>query len=176
VSLLPAVLRRCPHVAVLATSRAALQLHGERLLGVLPLSTPSADRTSLEHVAGAPAVQLFVERARTHDPRFEIDAGNAGIVAEICRRLDGMPLAIELAAPRAVLPRPAALLARLDRRLPLLTGEAAATCPHASRRCGTPRPGAMACSGAESRYCSGAWPSSLAAACSMLLRPLAATG
>jgi predicted ATPase/DNA-binding SARP family transcriptional activator len=108
----PAVARllaATPGVKVLATSREPVHVAGERVYPVPPL--PDED-----------AVPLFVERAQAVRPEFELTEANTPAVAEICRRLDGLPLAIELAAARVVLFPPAALLARLDERLQLLTG------------------------------------------------------
>ncbi len=94
---------------------------------MLPLAAPAEQPASdglpgVEVTAAAPAVRLFVERAQAVAPDLVLDAGTAPTVAAICRRLDGMPLAIELAAARVALLRPAALLRRLEHRLPLLTG------------------------------------------------------
>jgi predicted ATPase len=98
---------------VLATSREALALAGEQRYPVAPLALPLAedDPESLEQV---PAVALFCERARAHDPQFRLGAANAAGVAEICRRVDGLPLAIELAAGRCGLLSPGEIAERLD--------------------------------------------------------------
>jgi predicted ATPase len=116
----------CPHLVVLATSRTRLRLRGERELQVEPLAVPVDDNADapLAGVAGVAAVRLFVERAQDVAPGFTLSAANAGAIAAICRRLDGLPLALELAAARSKLLPPAALLARLDPRLPLLSGGA----------------------------------------------------
>jgi predicted ATPase len=90
------LLQRCPRVAVLATSRAPLRLQAERRVVIGPLSTPLA-------------VQLFVERARAAAADFSVNATNAAAVADICRRLDGLPLAIELAAARVQMLAPVTL-------------------------------------------------------------------
>ncbi len=124
---LAALLAACPGLTVLATSRAPLRVSGERTLGVPPLALPArpggtGGPSPLEEVAGTEAVRLFVERAQAARSGFALTAANAAAVAEICARLDGLPLAIELAAARAGALPPAALLARLERRLPLLTG------------------------------------------------------
>ena len=117
------LLAGCPELQVLATGRAPLRLRAEHELEVppLPLPTPdeerSADPAALSQVA---SVSLFVERAATASPGFELTGGNAGAVATICRRLDGLPLALELAAPWVRLLSPAELVTRLDRRLELL--------------------------------------------------------
>jgi len=122
----------CPQLTVLVTSRAPLRLSGEREFPVFPLSLPPDERGTPtrrpdgeglnQDVERSEAVRLFVERARTVLPTFALTEDNAGTVAEICRRLDGLPLAIELAAARVKLFPPATLLARLERRLPLLIG------------------------------------------------------
>jgi non-specific serine/threonine protein kinase len=122
--LLAELLATCPRLALLVTSRAALRLRSERRFSVPPLASPADELLSMEALVATPAVRLFVERARAVSPDFILDAGNAQAVAAICRRLDGMPLAIELAAARVGLLRPEALLRRLEHRLPLLTGGA----------------------------------------------------
>jgi predicted ATPase/transcriptional regulator with XRE-family HTH domain len=122
--LLAALLAGCPHLALLVTSRAALRLRSERRFPVPPLASPADELLSMEALVATPAVRLFVERAQAVASDFILDAGSAQAVAAICRRLDGLPLAIELAAARAGLLRPEALLRRLEHRLPLLTGGA----------------------------------------------------
>jgi predicted ATPase/transcriptional regulator with XRE-family HTH domain len=122
--LLGALLEACAGLRLLVTSRAALRLRSEQQFRVAPLPTPAEDERRPEVLANAAAVRLFVDRAQAAAPPFQLDADNAYDVASICRRLDGMPLAIELPAARVQLLRPAALLARLERRLPLLTGGA----------------------------------------------------
>ena len=117
-----ALLKTCPGVFLLATSREALSVAGEHaypvpLLDVPPRSTSLTAAQAMEHSA----VQLFVERAAAALGRFSLTDETAPIVAEICRRLDGIPLAIELAAPRLKVLKPEALLARLDDQLRLLT-------------------------------------------------------
>jgi predicted ATPase len=122
--LLAELLQGCPRLALLVTSRAALRLRSERRLAVAPLATPAEQSSSAEAVASSPAVRLFMDRARTIAPDFVLDPETTPQVAAICRRLDGMPLALELAAARVRLLAPDALLRRLERRLPLLTGGA----------------------------------------------------
>jgi predicted ATPase/transcriptional regulator with XRE-family HTH domain len=119
--LLAELLEGCPRLALLVTSRAALRLRAERRFPVEPLATPADARPSLTAIAASPAVRLFVDRAQAVAPAFALDVGNAPAVAAICRRLDGLPLAIELAAARVSLLSPEALLRRLDRRLAVLT-------------------------------------------------------
>jgi excisionase family DNA binding protein len=120
------LLAACSTVTVLATSRAPWRLSGERLFAIRPLALPGSDETlPLERLARYEAIDLFVERARQVRSVFALDAGNAAAVVEICRRLDGLPLAIELAAVWLRVLTPAALRDRLERRLPLLTGGAA---------------------------------------------------
>ena len=117
------LLGACPDVTVLVTSRVRLRVSGEREVPVAPLGLAALDRhRSVEDVATSEAVRLFVARAEAVQPDFALTPDNAVAVAEICRRLDGLPLAIELAAARVKVLPPAALLARLDHRLPLLTG------------------------------------------------------
>jgi predicted ATPase len=108
------LLARCSGVSILATSRTVLGLAAEREYPVPPLPLP-ADLAAvpLADVESAPAVALFMDRARAVRPAFTLTTGNAPAVAEICRRLEGLPLAIELAAARTRLLDPAALLARL---------------------------------------------------------------
>ncbi len=116
------LLTACPTVDVLATGRAALRVDGEQELFVPPLASPAPAEASLEEVARYPAVDLFVQRARATAPDFVLTPANAPTVAAICRRLDGLPLAIELAAARIKLLPPRALLDRLDDRLRVLSG------------------------------------------------------
>src|SRR5207248_7861720 len=110
---------------VLVTSRAALHVRGEREVPVPPLAVPD-----VHHLPPVPvlsqyeAVRLFIERAQDVRPDFAVTNENAPVVAEICARLDGLPLALELAAARLRLLSPQALLARLGSRLKLLTGGA----------------------------------------------------
>lgn len=114
------LLATCPDVTVLATSREPLALQGEQELPVPPLATPGR---SDANAAESEAVQLFVQRARAVRPDFVLDAQTTDVVAEVCRRLDGLPLAVELAAARAKLLSPRAMLARLENRLDLLRGD-----------------------------------------------------
>jgi predicted ATPase/class 3 adenylate cyclase len=115
------VLQAAPHVQVVATSRIRLGLAGEQEYPVPPLGVPAAN-DDLRKLADNEAVALFTERARAVRPAFELTEANASIVAEICARLDGLPLAIELAAAQLRVLSPHELLARLDHSLPLRTG------------------------------------------------------
>ncbi|MFN8664045.1 MAG: LuxR C-terminal-related transcriptional regulator [Thermomicrobiales bacterium] len=113
----------CPYLKILATSRAILRISAEHDVVVPPLGLPvSDDAVAVADLAAAEAVQLFVVRAQAVQSGFVLTQENAAAVAAICRRLDGLPLAIELAAARISHLPPAALLMRLERRLPLLTG------------------------------------------------------
>jgi predicted ATPase len=101
-------------VTVLATSREPLALHAEQRYPVAPLALPQPGTSEHPTSAGVESVALFVERARAHDPDFDLSAANATAVAEICRRVDGLPLAIELAAARCGLLSPREIAQRLD--------------------------------------------------------------
>ncbi len=120
-----ALLESGQHLKVLASSRAPLRISGEQELPVPPLDLPDPARLpSLEVLAQSDAVRLFVERATAVRPDFAVTAENAAAVAEICYRLDGLPLAIELAAARVKLLTPQAMLPRLKQGLDLLAGGA----------------------------------------------------
>src|SRR5687768_15964919 len=119
------LLSACPSLQVLATSRTPLRILDEHDFPVPPLALPDLESLpALEDLAAAAAVTLFIQRATAANPSFTITGTNARDVAEICVRLDGLPLAIELAAARTRLLTPAALRARLTNRLLLLTGGA----------------------------------------------------
>lgn len=116
------LLRECPQVKILVTSRAALHIRGEHEFQVQPLSLPARDRLDdPAAISQSPAVTLFVKRAVAIRHDFALTPTNAGIVAQICARLDGLPLALELAATQVKALTPQAMLARLDHRLSLLT-------------------------------------------------------
>src|SRR4029453_14565310 len=110
-------------LSLLVTSREPLRVRGEHEYAVPPLALPSSDdaRTPDTLVQSA-AVSLFLERAMAIRSDFAMTSENASAIAEICARLDGLPLAIELAAARVRLMTPEAMVRRLERRLPLLTG------------------------------------------------------
>jgi predicted ATPase len=115
------LLARCPGLEILATSRTVLRLRAEHEYSVGPLTVPaSSTGAPIEQLAPLPAVQLFVDRAQAVRHDFTLSDDNALAIVEICRRLDGLPLAIELAAARTRLLEPAALLARLGGRLDAL--------------------------------------------------------
>ena len=116
-----AVLQGCPAVRVIATSREGLALEGEQVWPLRSLPVPGADETT-QSIALFDAARLFADRASMARKGFVIDGSNVGAVAEICRRLDGIPLAIELAAARVSAMRPADIAARLGERFRLLTG------------------------------------------------------
>jgi predicted ATPase len=119
------LLKAAPRMKVLVTSRAVLRLSGEREFPVPPLALPDPTHLpTLERLTEYEAVRLFMERAQAAKPGFQVTEANAAAVAEICRRLDGLPLAIELAAARVKLLPPQLLLARLSSRLKVLTGGA----------------------------------------------------
>ncbi|MBR8314778.1 helix-turn-helix transcriptional regulator [Burkholderia dolosa] len=108
-------------LCVLATSRESLRIHGERVCPVPPLDVP-AEGADEHDAMSASAVQLFAARARAADPRFPLDARSVALMASVCRRLDGLPLAIELAAARAAVLGIDVLAAHLDDHFRLLTG------------------------------------------------------
>jgi non-specific serine/threonine protein kinase len=115
-----ALLQACPNLRILATSREALAVEGERGWPVHPLSSPESQTSSAGELEHHESVQLFVERARYRKPDFELDSRNASSIAEICRRLDGIPLVIELAAARVGTLSAAQISNRLGRSLKFL--------------------------------------------------------
>jgi non-specific serine/threonine protein kinase len=139
-TLLPDLLAACGRLKILATSRTVLRVSGEHAFQVPPLALPEVRRESgaerrendgptthaslLPSLTSSEAVRLFGDRARAVRSGFEVSAENVSDVAAICIKLDGLPLAIELAAARVTVFPPASLLSRLDKRLPLLTGGA----------------------------------------------------
>lgn len=119
--LVESILAACPNVSVLTTSREPLRLPTERVWQLAPLAVPG-QHARRDEVTRSPAGALLVARAQTAEPTFELTEANAAAVAQLCRRLDGIPLAIELAAARLRAIGVDDLLARLDRRFELLTG------------------------------------------------------
>jgi predicted ATPase len=193
--LVATLLEGCPYLKVLVTSREPLRLRAEHEFPVPPLALPDdALRASLQHrpaagthaqadhrlldaLSGCEAVRLFVARAAAVQPQFQLTRENASVIADLCRRLDGLPLAIELAAARVrSLPLPA-ILARLAATggLPLLTRGARAMRQRGSRPCATPSRGAMTSFHPTSRRCSASSPSSRVAGRWLLRRRSLAT-
>jgi predicted ATPase/DNA-binding CsgD family transcriptional regulator len=123
--LVDSLLDSCPHLRIMATSREALRAEGEVRWPVAPLSVPEQKRTSSsEEVEGYESMQLFVQRAKGHDPSFSLSPQNALAVAKICRKLGGIPLAIELAAARVGTLSLGDISERLEGSLDLLSGGA----------------------------------------------------
>ncbi len=119
------LLAAASQLKIITSSRIALNLHGERGFPVPPLELPQTENgLTVENLLGNESILLFVERAQAVHPNFALTKDNASAVAEICRRLDGLPLALELAAARIKLLQPQAILTRLDDKLKLLTGGA----------------------------------------------------
>lgn len=117
------LLRQCPALRLLVTSRAPLRISGEQEVPIAPLPAPAGDATTDPAIVGSyPAVELFVERARAARPDFALTEENAAEVAAIVRRLDGLPLAIELAAALVKLLPPRSIASRLERSLDVLKG------------------------------------------------------
>ena len=115
------IVARCPNVAILATSREALDAHGERVIRLRSLPVPQVGAT-LEQLADCDAARLFLDRAEATGADLTLEDTDGPAIAEICRRLDGIPLAIELAASRAPALAPREIAAHLDERFRLLTG------------------------------------------------------
>src|SRR5207249_1838901 len=112
----------CPKLKIVVTSRAVLHMRGEQEFAVPPLAVPDPNRLpDLLALSQYEAVALFIARTQAVKPEFQVTNANAPAVAEICARLDGLPLAIELAAARIKLLPPQALLARFSQRLHVLT-------------------------------------------------------
>ena len=117
------LLRACPHLHLLTTSREALAIDGEALLPLSSLSMPDdPEETETETLAQCEAIRLFIDRATTALPTFRFSAGNAQAVAQVCAQLDGIPLALELAAARVKVLTPQQIAERLDDRFRLLSG------------------------------------------------------
>ncbi len=118
--LLVELLATCPYLKILVTSRVLLHVQGEYNFSVPPLALPNST-TSLDVLSQASAIMLFVQRVQTIKHDFTLNTRNAPTIVEICRRLDCLPLAIELAVARLKILTPQALLIRLEKRLPILT-------------------------------------------------------
>ena len=123
-----ALLRGCPNVVLLTTSREPLGIDGERVHRVPSMDTP-ADDDDMDAIGGTEAVRLFTDRAAQHGVRLAWDERTASVLGRICRRLDGIPLAIELGAARLTVMSLTELDARLDQRFALLTGGSRAALP-----------------------------------------------
>jgi predicted ATPase len=122
------LLRGTDTLKVLATSQAPLNFIGERVMRLPPLALPETaltDQQALERIAATPAVEMLLTRIRSHQPAFKLTEANAANIVEICHRLDGMPLALELAAPRFTLLTPDQVLQRLEQRFRFLSSTAA---------------------------------------------------
>lgn len=117
------LLRDCPNVRLLATSREQLSVVGERVYRLPPLPVPQHGTPSPAQALAYAAIELFVDRVRAVDVHFTVTGENVGAVVEICRRLDGLPLAIELAAARCVVLSPKQISERLDRVFEVLTSD-----------------------------------------------------
>ena len=116
------LLNSCAEIRIVATSREALNVQGERVMALPPLGIPDAKcALTLQSVQSSDAIKLFVDRAQVARTAFELTSGNFALVAEICRRLDGIPLAIELAAARVKILSPEQILTKLDDRFKLLS-------------------------------------------------------
>ena len=149
-----ALLKGCQWLQVMATSREALGVAGEVAWRVPSLSAPDPqENISIVDMARYDSVQLFVARALYSRPTgFTITLKNAPLVAQLCHQLDGIPLAIELAAARVKVPSVEQIVERLDERFRLLTGGILRRCP-GSRRCRRSWTGATTCWPRRSRYC-----------------------
>jgi predicted ATPase/transcriptional regulator with XRE-family HTH domain len=120
-SLVESILRACPQVQAMATSREVLNIPGENQFHILPLPYPPEDSNEKNVIANFASVRLFIQRAKNIQTSFELTNENSSSVAQVCRRLDGIPLAIELAAARVGLLRPRQIEAQLNDRFQLLT-------------------------------------------------------
>ena len=159
-----ALVRRCPRLSILVTSRAPLRVSVEQEFPVPPLALPASERSATAaSIAETPAVGVLSGRAQAVSPAFTLTDANAEAVADICRRLDGLPLAIELAAARIKVFPPQTLLARLGEPAGRVDGRgprpAGAVANHACRR----SPGVTTSWTTPSRRCFAGWPLLLAA-------------
>lgn len=130
ISVVDHLLRNTTALRILVTSREWLEMRGEHLVALEPLPLPPEGIRSPSAIAGYDAIALFLERARLAAPGFELDEVSAPVVAEICRRLDGIPLAMELAAARLNMMTPDQLLDRLDRQFSVLGSRPGSPIPH----------------------------------------------
>ena len=140
------LLATAPNLKILVTSRAALHVYGEHEFPVPPLALPDArSMPPVEALSQYPAVALFVQRAVAAKPDFELNRENAQAVAEICARLDGLPLAIELAAARIKVLSPASMRDTPGQPVAVIDGRRARPARSGSRRCAQPWIGATIC-------------------------------
>lgn len=168
-SLVAQLVTACPSLTVLATSRSALRVPAEREYPVQPLARPDPTRLlAPDDLLHYPAARLFVRRAMAARPDFQVTAAHVPAIAGICARLDGLPLAIELAAARIKILPPQALLARLEGPITTLLSACwragHASCPPACRPCATPSRGATICWSRTRGRCSDGWRCSWVAA------------
>ena len=159
--LLAELLRASSGLRLLVTSRIVLGLSGEHVVAVPPLEVPAhldhrSEKPSLAQLLEVAAVRLFVDRSMAASSTFVVTDTQAQTLVDICRRLDGLPLAIELAAARTRCLSPAALMQRLKHRLPVLIGGARVFQP-VSRHCARPSTGVTSYSRRQSSACSGVW-------------------
>ncbi len=165
------LLAACPELKILVTSRATLRITGEHEFSVPPLAVPDLKHLpELETLSQYAAIALFMQRAQAIKPDFQLTKANVPALAEVCARLDGLPLAIELAAARIKLLPPKALLARLGQRLVLLTS-GARDAPARQQTLLARSSGATTCLLRMSNNSSGASPCSWVAARSRRSRP-----
>ncbi len=158
------LLAACAGLKVLVSSRAPLHIRGEQELSVMPLSLPNrTHRAAMEDLGRFAAVDLFVQRAKASSPAFALTATNIDAVIEICRRLDGLPLALELAAAHIKVLPPRTMVARLSARLALLTG-GPRDLPARQQTMRDTIAWSYNLLKHLSRFCFGAWPSSRAGA------------
>ncbi len=148
-----AILRECPGVRILATSREGLAVRGEQMMAVRSLGVP-ADGLDFDALAHSDAVVLFAERAGAARAGFRLDAGNAAAVAEVCRRLDGIPLALELAAGAGRVDEPVRHRRSASTSASACSPAAGGWGSSATRPCGRPSTGRTRCSSRPSRWCS----------------------
>jgi predicted ATPase len=135
-TLVDRLLRECPGLHILATSREPIGILGEATWSLATLASPDTDATSsVAEIRRSPAVCLFVDHAAAADPSFELAGNNAHTIARICRRLDGIPLALELAAARLGALTPSELAQRLDQRFVPLAAATAGVTSAADTRC-----------------------------------------
>ncbi|HWE64184.1 MAG TPA: hypothetical protein VHB98_20935, partial [Chloroflexota bacterium] len=166
VALLRRLMASCPQLQLLVTSRVRLRLPGEHEYLLAPLPLPLPTQEEAEEIGSYPAVALFLQRAREVLPQLTLTATMVPVVAAICRRLDGLPLAIELAASLVKLLPPQVMLDRLGEAMSTAVGRGGTLAVLSggrgigrigTRPCTRPSPGAMICWSRTSSACFGAW-------------------